>query len=94
MNDKHYDKYYFLKTTTKYGEEIALYKDKFYSRFYRQSYPNPKFKGMVLYKAKRLSTIMRQRENLHDYCGMWFDVFDQDSNKVDISEFESKNLNR
>jgi hypothetical protein len=62
----------------------ALYKAIGLSRFYRRAYPIPKEKGMKLYKVKKLESILRQRELLRDYCGEWFDVYD-DNGKVDIS---------
>lgn len=67
-------------------EDRALYKATDMSRFYRQDYPaSPK--GMKLYQVKRLSTILQQRQNLFDYCGEWFDVYDENG-KVDISTSE------
>lgn len=62
----------------------ALYKLNGMSRFYRKPYPNSNEKGMKLYKVKKLSTILEQRNALYKYCGEWFDVYN-DNGKVDIS---------
>lgn len=64
----------------------ALYKSNKMSRFFRDNYPVPHNKGVKLYKVKKLSTILRQREALHNYCGEWFDVYGEEG-KVDISEY-------
>ena len=67
-------------------EDRALYKAVGCSRFYRQTYNNPIVtKGMKLYTAKKLSTILFQRQSLFDYCGEWFDVYDE-FGKVEIEE--------
>jgi hypothetical protein len=61
----------------------ALYKSTTMSRFYRKTYPRPNGDGLKLYQAKRLSTILSQRQRLYEYCGEWFDVYDENG-KVDI----------
>lgn len=65
-------------------DDRALYKANGMSRFYRDSYPKPHNKGVKLYQAKKLSTVLAQRENLEKYCGECFDVYDENG-KVDIS---------
>lgn len=77
------DKFYYLRKITE-DDDRALYKLAFYNRFYRSSFPVPSDKSFKLYKVKKLSTILNQRNNLHDYCNEWFDVYDQDNNKVDL----------
>jgi hypothetical protein len=62
----------------------ALYKANGMSRFYRRSYTGLKQEGFRLYQVKKLDTIFNKRENLHEYCGEWFDVYDENG-KVDIS---------
>lgn len=63
----------------------ALYKANNMSRFYRDSYPNPNNKGLKLYACKKLSTILDHRECLYNYCGEYFDVYDENG-KVDITQ--------
>lgn len=70
-------------------EDRALYKHNQFSRFYRQSYTGDKGNGCRLYKAKKLSTILRQRKALFDYCGEWFDVYDENG-KVDFDGKENQ----
>lgn len=65
----------------------AIYKDNRLSRFYRDQYPVPRNKGIHLYKTKKLSTVMKHRQWLYDYCGEWFDVYDENG-IVDISKLE------
>lgn len=77
------EKYFYLRKVDENGDR-ALYKHFRLSRFYRSSYPIPSEKSFRLYKVKRLSTILRQRQALHEYCGEWFDVYDQDNNVVRI----------
>lgn len=81
--------FYFLRIVGK-NDDRALYKHSFYNRYYRNEYPTPIDKCLKLYKAKRLSTILRHRETLHEYCNEWFDVYDQDGNIVDIKGYTSE----
>lgn len=66
-------------------EDRALYKANNMNRFYRRNYPNPKERGLSLYTCKKLSTILEHRENLYEYCGEYFDVYDENG-KVDINQ--------
>ena len=75
------EQYYYLRKVNE-DSDRALYKHTWYNRFYRNDYPNPSEKSLKLYKVKRLTTILKQRRNLYDYCNEWFDVYDQDNNKV------------
>ena len=87
------EKYYYLRKINETSDR-ALYKHSWLSRFYRSSYPVPHEKSFRLYKVKRLSTILRKREHLHDYCNEWFDVYDQDNNKVELThQHEDKGNN-
>jgi hypothetical protein len=52
-------------------------------RRYRSSYPFPNDKTLRLYTCKTLKHIMEERQNLFDYCGEWFDVYDENG-KVDL----------
>lgn len=63
----------------------ALYKRNRLNRFYRREYTGDKAPDMCLYKVKKMSTILRKRQRLFDYCGEWFDVYD-DNGKVDVNE--------
>lgn len=76
-------KYFYLRKIDENGDR-ALYKHSWLSRFYRSSYPTPSEKSFRLYKVKRLSTILRQRQALYEYCGEWFDIYDQDNNMVRV----------
>lgn len=58
-------------------EDRALYKSNRMNRFYRRGYPNPRENGLSLYTCKKLSTILKHRENLYGYCGEYFDVYDE-----------------
>ena len=51
----------------------------------RDTYPVPRNKGVKLYTCKTLKKIMAERESLHDYCGEWFDIYDENG-KVDITK--------
>lgn len=77
------EKYYYLRKVDENGDR-ALYRHSWYCRFYREDYPTPSQKSLKLYKAKRLTTILRHRNSLHDYCDEWFDVYDQDNNIVEV----------
>lgn len=66
-------------------DDRALYKSNNMNRLYRGQYPKPKQKSLNLYKVKKLATILEQRERLHEYCGEWFDVYDENG-KVDITK--------
>lgn len=77
------EKYFYLRKISETSDR-ALYKHSWFSRFYRDDYPTPNEKSFRLYKAKKLSTILKHREALHDYCNEWFDVYDQDNNKIKI----------
>jgi len=60
-------------------EDRAVYKSNKFSRFYRNTFlglgVNPK--GMHLYTCKRLSTILKLLRATKNYCGEWFDVYDE-----------------
>ncbi|WP_143318932.1 hypothetical protein [Clostridium sp. HBUAS56010] len=64
-------------------EDRALYKANGLSRYYRQEFVGDKQPGFTLYKVKKISTILKQREALFNYCGEWFDVYDENG-KVEL----------
>ncbi len=66
-------------------EDRALYKANDLSRFYRREFTEDKQPGFSLYKVKKLSTIQKQQKALHDYCGEWIDIYDENG-KVGITE--------
>lgn len=66
-------------------DDRALYKDNQLSRFYRDDYPAPRNSGIHLYTSKTMKTIMTARQDVFDYCGEWFDVYDENG-KVELSE--------
>lgn len=55
-------------------------------RRYRSTYPEPNQKGFELLTYKTMQSILEERQNLFDYCGEWFDVYDENNQKVDIGE--------
>ena len=66
-------------------DDRAIYKHPKFSRYYRGDFKgtDEKYQGMKLYKCKKLKTILSLREDMFNYCGEWFDVFDENG-KVDI----------
>jgi len=68
------------------SEDRAVYKSNSGLRIYRQSYPKSAWKGMFLYKLKRLNNILATRKAMYDYSGEWFDVYDENG-KVDIPQY-------
>lgn len=75
------EKFYYLRKVDENADR-ALYKHNWFNRFYRGDYPTPHEKCFKLYKAKRMLTILKHRNALHDYCDEWFDVYDQDDNLI------------
>lgn len=65
-------------------DDRALYKANGLSRYYRREFTGDKQPGFTLYKAKKLSTIKKQREGLFNYCGEWFDIYDENG-KLEIT---------
>lgn len=67
-------------------EDRAVYKHHRFSRFYRQTFRgidvNPV--GMKLYTCKTLKRILELRQTTYDYCGEWFDVYDENG-KVEFA---------
>ena len=60
-------------------DDRAIYKSNRFSRFYRQVFKgvDQKPKGVKLYTCKTLKTILKLRQSMYDYCGEWFDVYDE-----------------
>lgn len=60
-------------------DDRAIYKAHGLSRFYREDFhgigKNPV--GMKLYTCKTLKRILELRQSTYDYCGEWFDVYDE-----------------
>lgn len=63
-------------------EDRGLYKANGLSRFYRRGFTGDKQPGFSLYKVKKMSTILRQRQALFDYCGEWFEVYDENGKVI------------
>lgn len=63
-------------------DDRAIYKAHQFSRFYRQTFMgmdvNPP--GMKLYTCKTLKKILELRQLMYDYCGEWFDVYNENGN--------------
>jgi len=70
-------------------DDRAIYKGTKYNRFYRQTFRdidiNPV--GMKLYTCKTLKTILALRQDMFDYCGEWFDVYDE---KGKVTNYEAE----
>lgn len=66
-------------------EERAIYKHKELSRFYRNPYPISRDNELILYKTDSLEEILELRESMFEYCGEWFDVYDN-GGKVSLSQ--------
>lgn len=58
------------------ASDRAIFKSNRFGRFYRQDYGIP-HSGMHLYRCKKLKTILELRKDTFDYCGEWFDVWDE-----------------
>jgi hypothetical protein len=60
-------------------DDRAVYKSNRFYRFYRKTFKgigvNPK--GLKLYTCKTLKKILELRQSTYDYCGEWFDVYDE-----------------
>lgn len=67
-------------------EDRAIFKHPKFSRFYRGTFTglNGKYNGMKVYCCKTLKRILALRESTYEYCGEYFDVFDENG-KVDLS---------
>ena len=67
-------------------DDRAIYKSNEYSRFYRQEFKdmNTNPAGMKLYTCKTLNEILELRQSTYDYCGEWFDVYDENG-KIEIN---------
>lgn len=66
-------------------DDGAIYKSREHYRFYRQPFTdiNTNPLGMKLYTCKTLKKILELRQSTYDYCGEWFDVYDENG-KVDL----------
>lgn len=60
-------------------DDRAIYKHHNFSRFYRGPFNGLEFRyhGMKVYTCKTLKCILDLREGMHDYCGEWFDVYNE-----------------
>lgn len=58
-------------------DDRALYKANDCSRFCRRKFTGNKQPRFTLYSVKKLSTILRKRDALFNYCGEYFDVYDE-----------------
>lgn len=83
------------ETTTPDGRQFeverrAIYKHHDFARFYRGEFTSidNKYQGMKLYTCKTLKRILELRKDTFDYCGEWFDVYDE--NGVVHGEWENE----
>ncbi|MEC0167883.1 hypothetical protein [Paenibacillus graminis] len=82
--------YYLRKELTEADGEMyvrTVYKHGRLSRYYRGGFTglDGKYQGMRVYTCKKLSTILKLRESTYQYCGEYFDVYDENG-KVAIKE--------
>lgn len=59
--------------------ERAIYKHHDFSRFYRGEFEglDKKYQGMKVYTCKTLKKIKEIQKSTFDYCGEWFDIYDE-----------------
>lgn len=69
------------------SDDRAIYKDHNCDRFYRGVFSglDGKYQGMRVYTCRKLNTIMELREEMFDYCGLEFDVYDENG-KVELED--------
>lgn len=60
-------------------DDMAIFKHHDFSRFYRGLFGglDAKYQGMKVYTCKSLKRILELREMTFNYCGDWFDVYDE-----------------
>lgn len=58
-------------------DDRALYQHNDLPRFYRDSYPEPSNTGTHVFTTDKMDVILAHRNSLFDYCGEWFDVYDE-----------------
>lgn len=76
------------KTRVVHGiTDRAIYKSNRLGRYYRDDFDgiDSKHYGVHLYTCKKLKTILSLRNDTFDYCGEWFDVYDENG-KVELPE--------
>lgn len=85
--------YYLRKEPYDGHEDRTVYKHHNFQRFYRGPFNGlkAKYQGMKVYTCKTLKRILELREGIHDYCGEWFDVYDENG-KVDIEEAKAHGM--
>lgn len=68
----------------------AIFKHRRFSRYYRDRFygMDTRYPGLKLYTCKKLNTILSLREMMFNYCGEWFDVYDE--NGIVHGEWENK----
>ncbi|MBD8836239.1 hypothetical protein IFU39_00200 [Paenibacillus sp. CFBP 13594] len=61
------------------SDDRAIYKHHDFSRFYRGSFKGltEKHQGMKVYQYKTLKRIIELRESMYQYCGEYFDIYDE-----------------
>lgn len=62
------------------SDTLTIYKHHSYSRFYRGVFTklDDKYQGMKVYTCKTLNCILKLRKSMYEYCGMWFDVYNEE----------------
>jgi len=75
--------YYLRKETCEIDGQTcdrAIFKHSRYSRFYRGTFIDlrGKYQGMRVYTCKTLKNILKLRETTFNYCGEYFDVYNED----------------
>ena len=65
-------------------DDRAIYQSNDYERFYRQIFTGMyNLDCMSLYLCEDLEAILELRQSTFDYCGEWFDVYDENG-KVNV----------
>ncbi|MBQ3045122.1 MAG: hypothetical protein IJD49_04135 [Clostridia bacterium] len=61
------------------NEDRAVYKHPRHNRYYRNQFEGieNKHQGMKVYTCKTLKRILELRIDLYNYCGEWFDVYNE-----------------
>lgn len=74
-------------------DDRALFKSDCSNRFYRMHFANLDCHpcGMHIYTCKTIKSILKVRERLHEYCGEWFDVYDE-FGKLTPEELERRQM--
>lgn len=85
---------YFLRKIVETSEDeilysdLAIYKHNKYDRLYRKTFYSLNYicDNMKLYMTNSFSDIIELREIVYKHCCEWFDVYDEQLNKININK--------